>query len=102
VIVGRYSNGRLTNIRYGRAQYPDDVPLAAMPDFLGPYGYDANQQVAVAASLTADEQTDRLAIPRLLAALCVVNGKNTPKAVSDWAQAIIDQATQAIITARSS
>lgn len=76
-----------------------------MPTDEGPWSYDAVNKLAIPATLSADEKTDKLSIPtRLLAALVEVTwarSQQPPVTPPAWAVTLLNSAHTAVTNARS-
>lgn len=91
-------DGRLADIRdwsdAERADRTDLVPLRRMPDGVGPYTYDAAQQLAVPATLSPEEKVDRARLPARVLAALVIEARPTLFTLAQRARAtaIVDAA----------
>lgn len=102
------TTGELTNLSDRPPTNADDVPLASMPGFFGPYGYDAANQVATQlpkASMSDDQKLAGTDVPRkAVAAVLVRLGSTWPSrsaAVQTKVQNIINNYANAIVNALS-
>lgn len=93
-------DGRLCEIRdWSDAEREgrfDLVPLARMPDGLGPLVYDAERRLAVPAPLTLDERADQVSLPARVFAAMVVEARPLMFTLAERERAknILDSAAQ--------